>query len=413
MSSTPIISDLDPSAQLRLAGFLEELGVLLGNKTRRQTFASYALGMLGDTRRKSAEPIAATLCPDPEGGAKAMHFKLCNFLRRSPWQDKPIREHAARYALEAMQVRSPVRTWIVDDTGFLKKGDKSPGVQRQYTGTAGKIANCQIGVSLTLANDSAHLPVDFRLYLPKSWAGDRARRRAAWIPESLEYAPKWRLALEMIESAIDAELPTGVVCADSGYGDTIAFRDRLEALGLAFAVGVHRTTTVRRICGNKRRRRFEASQSVEDLAFNLPAGRFRRVTWRTGTKEALHGTAAAVRVQVEHGDGREPSDQWLLIEWPDGEHLPSKFTLSNLPASTSLKALLRQTKERWRIERTYQDLKGQLGLDHFEGRSFTGWHHHVTIVLCCYAFCVAEHARSFFPSPSQHETGPASLSIAA
>ncbi|MCP4742242.1 MAG: IS701 family transposase [Actinomycetales bacterium] len=410
MSATTIPSELDPNTQLRLAGYLEQIGELLGNKTRRGTFAQYALGLFGDASRKSAEPIAAALCSDPDD-AQAMHFKLCNFLRRSPWQDAPIRQFATRYAVDAMQKRSPIRTWIVDDTGFLKKGDKSPGIHRQYTGSAGKVTNCQVAVSLTLASDSAHVPADFRLYLPKVWTEDRKRCREAWIPDTVEFAPKWKLALDMITSAVDAEMPPGVVCADSGYGDTGAFRDGVENLGLSFAVGVHRTTTVRRVRGSKRRR-LDPVQSVEELAFNLPAKCFRKVTWRDGTKSKLSAKATAVRVQVEHGDGRAPTDQWLLIEWPDGEHLPSKFTLSNLLASTSLKRLFLVTKERWRVERSYQDLKGQLGLDHFEGRSFTGWHHHVTIVLCCYAFCVAEHARSFSPSASGAATAR-TLAVAA
>lgn len=399
MSAITIPSELDPNTQLRLAGYLDQIAELLGNKTRRETFALYALGLFGDTSRKSAEPIAAALCPDPDD-AQAMHFKLCNFLRRSPWQDEPIRRFATRYALDAMQTRSPIRTWIIDDTGFLKKGDKSPGVHRQYTGSAGKVTNCQMAVSLTLASDTAHVPADFRLYLPKAWTKDRKRCREARIPDAVGFAPKWKLALDMIASAVDAGVPSGVVCADSGYGDTGAFRDGIEDLGLSFAVGVHRTTVVRLVRGTKRRR-LDPAQSVEELAFNLPAKCFRKVTWRDGTKSKLSAKATAVRVQVEHGDGRAPTEQWLLIEWLDDEHLPSKFALSNLPPSTSLKCLFLMTKERWRVERSYQDLKGQLGLDHFEGRSFTGWHHHVTIVLCCYAFCVAEHARSFFPSASR------------
>ena len=402
MRATIIPSELDPNTQLRLAGYLEQIGELLGNKTRRGTFAQYALGLFGDTSRKSAEPIAATLCPDPSE-SQALHFKLCNFLRRSPWLDAPIRQFATRHALDAMQTRCPIRTWIIDDTGFLKKGDKSPGVHRQYTGSAGKVTNCQVAVSLTLASETAHVPADFRLYLPKVWTEDRKRCREARIPDDIVFAPKWKLALDMITSAVGAGMPPGVVCADSGYGDTGDFRDGIENLGLSFAVGIHRTTVVRRTRGTKRRR-LDPAQSVQELAFSLPAARFRKVTWRDGTKTKLSAKTTAVRVQVEHGDGRAPTEQWLLIEWPDGEHLPSKFALSNLPPSTSLKRLFLLTKERWRVERCYQDLKGQLGLDHFEGRSFTGWHHHVTIALCCYAFCVAEHARSFFPSASRTAT---------
>ena len=300
----------------------------------------------------------------------------------------------ASYALDAMQQRSPVRTWIIDDTGFLKKGDKSPGVHRQYTGSAGKITNCQVAVSLTLASDAAQLPIDFRLYLPEVWTEDRKRCRAAHIPDEVGFAPKWQLALDMIDVARETELPEGVVVADADYGRIPAFRDGLETRGLQFVVGIQRDTMVRRVRG----RRTGPPQTVEDLAFELDPKLLRKVTWREGTKQSLASQCAVVRVLVEHGDGRKPTEQSLLIEWPIDSHRPTRFALSNLPRRTSRKQLFRTFKERWRTERAYQDLKGQLGLDHFEGRSFTGWHHHVTVALCCYAFCVAEQARAFPPS---------------
>ena len=390
------LPDLDPNSQLRLAAFFDGIGQLLGHKNRRGSFALYALGLLGDGERKSAEPIAARLCPDPDK-VQATHFKLCNFLRRATWKDAPVREFAASYALEAMQQRSPIRTWIIDDTGFLKKGDKSPGVHRQYTGSAGKITNCQVAVSLTLASDVAHLPVDFRLYLPKAWTDDRERCHAAHIPDSVDFAPKWQLALDMIDVAREADFPQGVVLADADYGRIPAFRDGLETRGLQFVAGIKRDTMLRRVRGRKK----GPLQTVEDLAFELDPKLLRKVTWREGTKNALASQCATIRVLVEHADGREPTEQWLLIEWPAGSHLPTRFALSNLPHSTSRKQLFRTYKERWRTERAYQDLKGQLGLDHFEGRSFTGWHHHVTTVLCCFAFCVAEQARAFPPSASR------------
>ncbi len=392
------LPDLEPTAQLRLAGFIDQIGEILGNKRRRESFALYALGLLGDSPRKSVEPIAARLCPDPDR-VQAMHFQLCNFLGRSSWKDEPIRRFAAKYALEEMTSRSPVEHWIVDDTGMLKQGKKSPGVQRQYTGSAGKITNCQVTTSLTLANASMQLPVDFRLYLPKAWTEDRRRCREAHIPEDIGYAPKWQLALDMLEAAVNAELPRAVVLADADYGNKAAFRDGLDRLELSYIVGIHSNTVVERVRVNGRPTGVQ--QSVQDIALSLPHKKFRKVTWRQGTKQALSSRCTTIRVMAKHTDGRQPTEQWLLIDWPDGEDKPTKYALSNLPPATTRKQLFRRYQERFRIERSYQDLKGQLGFDHFEGRSFPGWHHHVTVVLCCYAFCVAQHARAFPPSAAR------------
>lgn len=388
--------DLTPDAKGRLHEYLDQIGQILNNKCRRASFAMYAFGLFGDGERKSAEPIAARACPDPDE-VEAVHYRLLHFLRGSQWEDAPVRGFAAHYAVEAMQAHAPIETWIVDDTGFLKKGDKSPGVQRQYTGSAGKVTNCQIGVSLSLANGHLQVPVDWRLYIPESWANDRKRCAKAHIPSEVGYEPKWRLALDMIESAVAAELPRGVVVADADYGNKTPFRDSLDDLGLVYAVGIHETTNVRVVRG-KARRRLGPVQSVLEVAFDLPESGFRRVTWADGTKAKLSSKFAVIRVEVAHGDERQRPEQWLIIEWPDGEHKPTKYALSTMPRSTSRIQLVRTVKERWRTERVYEDLKGQLGLDHYEGRSFVGWHHHVTVALCCYAFVVAEHSRSFSPS---------------
>jgi len=195
-------TSIGPDTVERFGGYLEGLGTKLRDKRQRASFALYAMGLLSDGERKSMEPIAARACGDPEQ-TNAVHERLIHFLGASPWQDEPVRQFSARYAVDAMQTQGPVRTWIVDDTGFLKQGKHSPGVQRQYTGSAGKTANCQVGVSLVLANDHAQVPVDFSLYLPKSWAENRARCERAHIPPEVGYAPKWRLALDMIESAVD------------------------------------------------------------------------------------------------------------------------------------------------------------------------------------------------------------------
>ena len=390
-----------------LTTYLDTLGKQLRDKRQRASFAMYALGLLSEGERKSMEPIAARACGSPER-THAIHERLVHFTASAAWRDEPIRCHAARYAVDAMQTRGPVRTWVVDDTGFLKQGKHSPGVQRQYTGSAGKTTNCQIGVSLLLAADHAHVATDFRLYIPESWAQDRERCRRAHIPDDVEYSPKWCLALNMVEDALAAGLPKGVVLADCDYGNKSAFRDMLGVLGLQYAVEVQSTTMVRRI---GRLGRPGERMSVAQVAVLL-YGKLRTVTWREGTKAPQRSRFARARVIVDRADGRTGEPQWLVIEWPDGEAKPTKFVLSTMPPATSCKQIVRTFKSRWRIEHSYQDLKGELGLDHYEGRSFIGWHHHVTVVLACYAFLVAEHGRSFSPS-AQRQGCDESLSHAA
>ena len=376
-----------------LSAYLDGLGARLRDKRQRASFAMYALGLLSDGERKSMEPIAARACGSPDQ-VHAAHERLIHFLGASRWSDAAVRNHAARYAVDAMQAHGPIRTWVIDDTGFLKQGKHSPGVQRQYTGSAGKTTNCQVGVSLLLATEHAHVTSDFRLYIPESWVQDRERCRRAHIPDDVDYSPKWCLALNMIENAIATGMPKGVVLADCDYGNKSAFRDTLDVLGLQYAVEVQSTTMLRRVGA---RGRLGQRMSVAELGIALQT-KLRTVTWREGSKAGLHSRFARVRVVVDRDDGLMREPQWLLIEWPEGEPAPTKFVLSTMAASISCKQLVRTFKSRWRIERSYQDLKGELGLDHYEGRSFIGWHHHVSVVLACYAFLVAEHARSFPPS---------------
>lgn len=387
-----------PEAFDRLSEFLDKIGALLRDKRQRASFALYTTGLLNDGERKSMEPIAARVGCDPETTV-VVHNQLMRLLSSNAWHDEPIRAFATNYAIEAMQSQAPINTWIVDDTGMLKQGKCSPGVQRQYTGSAGKTANCQIAVSLVLANGLSHVAADARLYLPESWAADRERCRRAHIPDDVEYAPKWALALEMIELAVNAGVPKGVVLADCDYGNKTVFRDTLAQLGLKYAVEIQSTTKVRRVgAHNVPGERI----AVGDIGRRLRK-KFRTVTWREGTNSALRSRFARIRVIVDREDNIEREPEWLLIEWPKGESGPTKFVLSTLPKSASCKHLVRTFKERWRIERSYEDMKGELGFDHYEGRSFVGWHHHVTAVLVCYAFLVAELVRSFPPSGSRQD----------
>lgn len=388
---------LDPALQ-RIKVYFDQLGDLLGDEKRRASFATYAVGLLSEGERKSMEPIAARACPD-EHLVDAAHQRLHHMITDSPWSDHTLRRHGSNYALDEMRKREPVRAWIVDDTGFLKQGKHSVGVQRQYTGSAGKVTNCQIGVSLGLATQSQQLPVDFELYLPESWANDPARREEAKIPDEIVFRTKPELALSMIRRAVDDDLPRGVVLGDTAYGNSCAFRTEIRGLGLDFALGVDPQTKVWRMDRLKRRK--GEALSVRDLATQIGRKGFRRVTWREGTRRRLFAHFAFRRVVPYHDDGFDPSerpDVWLVMEWEDGEKAPTNYYFATMPPRTTRKQLVRIIKLRWRTERMYEDMKGQLGLDHFEGRRFRGWHHHVTAVLCCYAFVCAEHARAFPPS---------------
>jgi SRSO17 transposase len=389
----------DAATRQRLEAYFDGIGDVLGNKRRRESFAIYAMGILGEGERKSIEPIACRACPDPEK-ADAAHQRLLHFALDSPWSDREVRREAARYSIAAMTQLDPIDSWIIDDTGFLKQGTHSVGVQRQYTGSAGKITNCQIGVSLSVATQTEHAPIDFELYLPESWTSDARRRREARIPKEVEFKTKPELALAMIQRAVDDGVPRGVVLADGAYGTSRDFRDGVRALGLHYAVGVDPKTSV--VLFDKLGRLRDEILGVRELAFRIQKrDGFRRCTWRHGTNDDLSARFALRRVVPAYDacygmSNREPL--WLLIEWRDGEDEPANYFFCSFPSRRSKKSLVRTVMQRWRTERAYQDLKGELGLDHFEGRRFPGWHHHISVVLCCYAFIVAERARRFPPS---------------
>ena len=382
--------------QARLDDFLEQVGGVLGNSKRLASFATYAVGLLNEGERKSVEPIAARACADPLQ-ADAAHQRLLHFLTDSKWSDRDVRRVAAKYGLGVMTAGEPVETWILDDTGFLKQGKHSVGVQRQYTGSAGKVTNCQVGVSLSVTTRTEHLPIDFELYLPKSWMEDDARRKEARIPAELDFKTKPQLGLQMVRSAVEADIPRGVVLGDAGYGTSSNFRLGLRRLKLDYSVGVDPQTKVYELGDVVNRG--GAAISVRDLALKLKAkGKYRRVTWREGTKGKLSAQFAMRRVFPCRERSRELHERepvWLLIEWRDGDDAPANYFFSSLPSNIRRKALVRITMQRWRTERVYEDLKGELGLDHFEGRRFPGWHHHVSVALCCYAFVVAERNRIF------------------
>jgi SRSO17 transposase len=390
---------MNSGAVRRLEGYFARIGEVLGSDGRRASFARYARGLFGEAERKSVEPIAAQACGEVNK-TDAEHQRLLHFLGNSPWSDRDVRREAARYALAAMTAREPIEAWIVDDTGFLKQGDHSVGVQRQYTGSAGKITNCQVATSLSVATQTEHLPIDFELYLPTSWTEDPARRSEARIPDAVTFKTKPELALDMIRRAAEDGVPAGVLLADAAYGSSRDFRDGVRELGLHYIVGVDPKTVV--AVFDRAGRRRDDPVSVRNLAFRMDKQRgFRRCTWRKGTKQDLSARFALRRIvpaydQCYGMENREPL--WLLIEWRDGDTEPANYFLSSLSSRMSKKKLIRLAMQRWRTERVYEDLKGELGLDHYEGRRYSGWNHHVSVALSCYAFIIAERVRRFPPS---------------
>jgi SRSO17 transposase len=291
--------ELNAEGVVRLESYFEGIGTRLGEKRRRASFALYAMGILGEHERKSVEPLAAAAAEDPDEAQRA-HDHLLHFIGQSEWEDAPIREFAARHAVHAMESRERISAWVIDDTGFMKQGRESPGVQRQYTGSVGKIANCQIGVSLTLCTPTEHVPVDMQLYLPEVWTKDRIRCEKAKIPADLEFRPKWQIALEMMQSALEKGLPKGVALADAAYGNVGEFRAGLRWLDFEYAVGVNATTVVTRATAAAR-----SSQplSVEALARSLPRNAFRATTWKQGSRRALWSRFAMLQVDAGNADG--------------------------------------------------------------------------------------------------------------
>ena len=408
-----IMTQLDEAASKRITEYFNTtIGKHLRRSDQRASYATYAFGILTDGDRKSVEPIAARACADEEE-CERVHDRLLHFVREGAWDDHDVRLAAAKYVIGALSSRERVTTWIIDDTGMLKQGSQSPGVQRQYTGSAGKIANCQLAVSLSIATATEQVPIDMALYLPESWTNDPQRRARARIPESATFKTRIELALDLIERAVHQQLPGEVVLADSAYGRSHLFRDVVRLYGLDYAVAVDAGAHVWLV--DKAERRHGEAKSVQELGVALGEKAFRKITWRNGTQRGLSSRFLFRRIKPAHENGLEVSLRepvWLVMEWPQGESRPTKFFFTSLRRRMSKKQIVRIIKERWKTERVYEELKGELGFDHFEGRSFTGWHHHVSVVLSCYAFLVAEKSRAFPPSAERADR-VRSLQIAA
>jgi SRSO17 transposase len=417
----------------RLADFTAEMLGGLARKDQRAAGELYVRGLLTDGQRKSMQPMAARLGVD--------HQRLQQFVTSSTWDYAAVRRNAARWFASSQ----PVEALVVDDTGFPKDGDASPCVARQYSGTLGKTANCQVAVSVHLVNEGASCAADWRLFCPESWddtaladpvaaARARYRRGRARIPDEVRHTAKWRLALEMTEEmtgpggwgVLDLVTAAGgarpVVAADIGYGDNALFREQLTAAGWRYAVAVKGGTTAYHGDAVPQARPYGGLGQPPKPAYPGPpvtlrqlaiahADQVQPVTWRQGTKStrgnpeaAMTSFFLAIRVRPASRHVSRAADRsfpacWLLAEWPPGADEPTGYWLSTLPEGTAIDELVRLAKIRWRVEHDYRELRHGLGLDHFEGRSYLGWHRHVTLAVLAQAFCTKLRTDPKVPAP--------------
>ena len=383
----------------RLVEFAEEMFEPMARKDQRRWGEVYLRGLMLDGKRKSIEPMADRL----EDGDEQC---LQQFVNQSPWPWEPVRRNLAL----RMDAEIEPEVWVIDDTGFPKFGDKSVGVARQYCGALGKVGNCQVGVSISAATPQASCPIDWRLFMPAEWDED-PRREACRVPEDLTHEPKWKLALQMIDELREWGLEPPVVLGDAAYGDVTELRAGLEDREIDYVLDVKGSTSAlpesakperpkRSATGRPPASRYRRPfDSLAGLAHAAGEGACVEVQWREGTKGPLSSRFLALRVRPANvklrradPDGELPVS-WLLAEWPEGKEEPTDFWLSNLPDDTPIEKVVSLAKLRWRIEQDYRELKDALGLDHFEGRSYPGWNHHVTLVSVAHGFLTTERLR--------------------
>jgi SRSO17 transposase len=400
-----------PAAETRgrLEGFVEGVAARLPHVRQRANALVYVRGLIEQGGRKSLQPTLFRL-----GESSARYESLQQFLADSPWDPDLL----VRACAERVAPAIGMTAWVVDDTGIVKDGRHSPGVKRQYSGTLGKIGNCQVTVSLHAVGQRGTLPLGFSLYLPEDWCADPERRRKAKVPERVGFATKPQLAAALCERASGWELPAAPVLGDCAYGDDSAFRTRLHASELeyvlavsakgsvygpetTFAVPARKGATGRPPTAARPDRKPE---SVAALAERLPRRAWKRLPCRSSPAgEDASSRFAFVRVVATHpvrNDHLPPRQEWLIIEWPEGADVPSDYWLSNLPADTDHQRLARLARLRWTVELDYRQLKGELGLDHYEGRSYAGFHHHCALVTCAHAFLTLERLDPKAPRPA-------------
>jgi SRSO17 transposase len=407
-------------SEARFAEYVDRLAAVLGRDDRAQPLKDYCTGLLMPGERKSVEPMAAVVAP---AHVSAKHQSLLHLVGQAAWSDEAVLAKVRELVVPAIEAQGKIEAWIVDDTGFAKKGVHSVGVARQYCGRLGKTDNCQIAVTLSIANHAASLPIAYRLYLPEDWAADEVRRKKAHVPDNVIFKTKPQIALDQIKAALAAGVARGIVLGDAGYGVDGAFRSGVTANGLTYAVGVQSTLSVwrpdaeppppkpwsgrGRPPSRMRRDSEHAPVSAKKLAKGLPEDAWRIVAWREGSNETLSSRFAAVRIRPASRDWKRSTPhplEWLLIEWPEDEKEPTKYWLSTLPEDIPIDVLVDTAKLRWRIERDYEELKSELGLAHFEGRSWRGFHHHATLCIAAYGFLIRERAAIPPSSSRRRET---------
>lgn len=391
-------------SEKRFRTYIDELAHVVGHPARKRPLQDYCVGLLGPSQRKSVEPIAAVTAP---GRTSAQHQSLLHFVGQSDWSDEKVLAKVRQIVLPTFERHGSVEAWIIDDTSFPKQGKHSVGVAPQYCGQRGGKDNCQVAVSLSVANHHASLPVAYRLYLPREWAKDRLGRRKAGVPAAIRFMTKQKIALEQIKAALAEGIARGVVLMDAGYGRDGNLRRELRALGLTYVAAIQSSPLVWRPGSGPKlgrkppttRREDADLVCVEDFALALGKSVWKTIRWREGTAEWLSSRFARVRVRL----ARE-AEEWLLIEWPQGEKAPTKYWLSNLPEDIPFDKLVDIAKLRWRIERDYQELKQELGLGHFEGRGWRGFHHHATLCIAAYGFLISE--RETIPPSGPRSAAP-------
>jgi SRSO17 transposase len=369
----------------------------------------YLQGLLEQGPRKSLEPMVARL------GEEADYESLQNFLAVSSWDPALLVRAVAERVVPAIGVQA----WVLDDTGFPKDGKHSPGVKRQYTGTLGKIGNCQIGVSVHAVGERGTVPLGWALYLPEEWCEDPERRRRAKIPEDVEFQTKPELGVDLIERAAEWGLAKAPVLGDQAYGDNTALRERLHDSDLQYVLSVgadtkvfaaETTFTVPEPQGGagppySRPRPDRDPVTIAELIADLPPEQFQTVTFRDGPDgKPVTSRFCFLRVRAANRAKKRtpwpPREEWLIAEWPDGHDQPSDYWISNLPEETEPEQLARLARLRWKIELDYKQLKGELGLDHYEGRSYLGWHHHTALVTAAHGFLTLERQNPNHPRPA-------------
>ena len=412
--------DSSVSSGSRFASYVESLVSVIGHADRGKPLHDYCQGLLLPCERKSVEPMAAVTAPSR---VAAQHQSLLHFIGEAPWSDEKVLAKVREQVLPAIERHGAIEVWIIDDTGFAKKGRHSVGVAHQYCGELGQAGNCQVAVTLSIANHHASLPVGYQLYLPEEWARDQERRKKAGIPKDLLFKTKPAIALDLVRAAHAAGIARGVALMDGAYGCDSELRSGIRALGMSYVAGIQSPTTVwppgceplppKPYAGHGRRptrlRRdgTHKPMSVKSLALSLPKNAWRTVRWREGSNDWLSSRFARVRVRPAYDDYRLHTPrphEWLLIEWPKGEPEPTRYWFSNLPHDISFVCLVDYAKLRWRVERDYQELKQEVGLGHFEGRGWRGFHHHATLCIAAYGFLISE--RETIPPSAAGTTAP-------